>query len=424
MKNLKAVLLMTVVALPLYVPQVRAQQRRRPFNFARAERIADQMLRRKPAPLKKRLPTARPKQPVCPICKGTLIFECPRHRHNAPCLIEGRPAAKICPWCKETGFLPCPRCRYKKELKQQLEAVLKKQKKAHELAKAVLEEINAWEAPDKLGFKLTGYAAPHFSIASNLPESLVVGCVNRGAALLKKLENEFHAKCFACGTPADTRFFLMKTSKDYARALQVVWRARFPDSDLKLALKGSGVHSHALPSLAVNCFARMAGKQSLEHNFVHVLGHFLINRVDVERDAPPWIEEGFAAYCETLELRSPRVYCFAYDFNKQDIVRNRDRTLREMARKNKPVPMERLTQMTYMDMKPPEYFQAWSLVTMLIERDPNKFRAFLKALPKPEIAEEGALIPADKQEEALKAVYGYDYPKLLAVWRQYALARR
>ena len=175
--------------------------------------------------------------------------------------------------------------------------------------------------------------------------------------------------------------------------------------------------------MAVTSYEHVLDKARLRHNFVHVLGHFLVNRVEGERDAPPWIEEGFAAYCETVQLRNPKVYCFAYATNEQDITRRRDATLKMMARQNQLVPMERLTQMNFASMKPKEYFQAWSMVTMLIERDPDKFLAFLKALPEPEFDPGGARIPAEKQEEAMKATYGYDYKKLVAVWRQYVLAR-
>jgi hypothetical protein len=75
-----------------------------------------------------------------------------------------------------------------------------------------------------------------------------------------------------------------------------------------------------------------------------------------------------------------------------------------------------------MDMKTEEYFQSWSLVTMLIERDPAKFLEFLKAIPAVNNGVAGGELKAADQEHALQQVYGYDFPKLLSVWKQYVAA--
>jgi hypothetical protein len=406
-------------------PSVGAQQSRRTFDFDRAERIADQLLGRKAeTPVAQSSPQAPtpPDPKLCALCKGALAVECPRHKTTAPCLIEDAPS-KSCVSCKDLGWLPCPHCKVKKELRAPWEEMEATHKRAQVVAAAAVEAVNGWEPPDKLDCKLSAYVAPHFSIGSNLQDAPVLACVNHGEALLAKLNEVFRAKCFTFGTPTDTRFFIFKTVKEYQRGLETIWKARSENLNVELALKGSGLHSHAVPSLALTCYDKLRIRQNLEHHFIHVLGHFLVNRVDGERNAPPWIEEGFAAYCETLQLSAPKVYCFAYDFNETDIQRNRDATLKKMAQSNSAVPLVRLMQMTYMDMKAAEYFQAWSLITMLIERDPDKFRAFLKALPEAEVADEGALIPTNDQMKALEVAYGYDEPKLLAVWKQYVLAR-
>jgi len=103
-------------------------------------------------------------------------------------------------------------------------------------------------------------------------------------------------------------------------------------------------------------------------------------------------------------------------------MKQRVSTLQRLARENKYIPMPKLSQMNYMDMKSDEYFQSWSLVTMLIERDPDKFLNLLKIIPEAANGATGGELKADEQEKALQEAYGYDFAKLIAVWKQYVIA--
>ena len=399
----------------------------KPFDFTAAERFADTLLNRKPAPADPNpvIPPPKPQPPACAMCKDTFAAPCPNHKTQAPFIADGQTEAERCPLCKGLGWLPCPQCKKKKEALAPLEVVEARFKAELENAQALLKDVHELEAADKLNTRLTGYIAPHFSIATTLDKKLLGPCINHCESLLVKLSGEFHSEKFSFTLPADTRFDLLNTQAEYKRFLEKITKAEKPDLDLELAGKGAGYHtSLSLPSTAFSCFEKIGrNAQLLQHTCVHWLGHFLLDRVADSRVYPSWLEEGFAAYSETLEMSSPCVYCFAYVQNQADILKNRDQTLRRMASQNKPLPMEGLTRMTLMDMKAEEYFQAWSLTTMLIERDPEKFVAFLKALPSGTQDPGGLRIEAAEQEKALQEAYGYDFPKLLAVWRQWVLAQ-
>jgi hypothetical protein len=414
--------LMLIAAVNLMTQAYGADRPRAPFDFAAAERNADVMLKRKPEPAVK--PAVAPpasKEKVCNHCKGTMELECPQHKTFAPALREEQPEAKRCKQCNETGLIVCPVCNQKKDLKEKLDALAAKRAALNDTEKTALEQITALEAADETNLKLTGYSGPHFSVGTTLDSKLIEPCLLHGEGSVEKLSEVFKAGEFGYTTAVDTKFVLITSLAQYKALLEGYVKKRFSETDVELSLQCSGIYRFPVPSIAVSCYEKINNAEQLQHTCVHFLGHFLLNRVNGERSYPPWLEEGFATYAETLEFKTPRVYCMAYAANQVDVIRDRDAKLKKMAQENKPVPMEKLTVMTYMDMKAEEYFQAWSLVTMLIERDPQKFIALVKALPKGVYEPGGLRVPPEEQEQALKDAYGYDCPKLLAVWRQWVL---
>jgi hypothetical protein len=405
-------------------PARAGQPGRPPFDFAAAERAADQQLKRQPAPVEAKKPETPklPGPPLCPACKNALVIPCPMNKAQPPFIAKGQPPAERCPQCQGLGYVVCPQCKGKKELQPQIEEVQAKIKTALETAQGVLKEMDELEAADRLNLKITGYVAPHFSIATTLDRKTIVPCIQHGEGLLEKLAGEFRGGRFLFTLPADTRFVYVNSQAEYKVYLEKVWKERYPDTDLALAAKGSGNHTATPPSTGVSCFERISRNPLLlQHNTVHLLGHFLLARVTAIRSYPTWLDEGFAAYAETLELGQPWVYCFAYTANQMDILKNRDASLRKMAQQGKFIPMDRLTQITFMDMKAEEYFQSWSLVTMLVERDPDKFIAFVQAMPDGERDPGGLRVPAPDQEKALLEAYGWDFPKMLTVWQRWVL---
>lgn len=404
-----------------------AAENRPAFDFATAERNADVELKRKPEPPQPAPPkdtkTPAPPAPICPMCKDTGRIVCPQHAKQFVCVIPGDPEA--CKVCRGLGYIPCPTCKAnpKAEAKQRAAEAEAALNQAFTAAQDVGKEIEQDGGKDKLNTKITGYVAEHLAIGSNLPKVATLACAQHAEALLPKLEQVFHGPTFSFTAPQNARFYLLDKNTEYKAFLDTIWKPRFPSVDTDLFMKTSGTRAYQVPSVGVTCYEKIMRNQDLlVHDFVHMYSHVLLNRVAGERLYVPWIEEGFAAWAETLELNAPRVYCIQYDFNKIDIQKNRVKALQTMARANTPIPMEKLSQMSFMDMKADEYFQAWSIVSMLIERDPAKFIAFLNALPEAVNGVAGGEIKAVDQEKALKETYGYDYPKLLSVWKQYVLA--
>ena len=414
------------VSLCLSATAAVAAETHPPFDFATAERNADIELKRKPEPIPKPEKPAPPLPapvPLCATCKDKGVVLCPQHAKVPACVIAGD--ADVCKLCRGLGYTVCPTCKANpkpdaKERVAQAEASLNQLFTA---AQDVNKEADVDSGADRLNTKMTGYVAEHFCFSSNVTKVASLACVQHGEALLPKLEQVFHGPVFSFTQPQNLRFYQVDKNTEYKRFLETIWQPRFPNVDVSLFLKTSGTRAYQMPSMGVVCYEALGRNQDLlVHDFIHMYSHILLNRVAGERQYVPWIEEGFAAYAETLELTAPRVYCIQYDFNKMDIQKNRAKVLQALARANTPVPMEKLSQITFMDMKAEEYFQSWSIVTMLIERDPAKFVAFLKALPDSANGVAGGELKSTDQERALKEVYGYDYSKLLSVWRQYVLA--
>lgn len=396
-----------------------------PFDFAAAERNADIELKRKPETPQNipKTPPVPPAVPTCALCKDTGRIVCPQHAKQVACVINGDPDA--CKLCRDLGYIPCPTCKAnpKPEAKSRIADAEAALNLTFTAAQDLNKDVDADSGPDRLNTKMTGYVAEHLCLSSNLPRPAALACVQHGEAMLPKLERAFQGPVFSFTAPQNLKFYQVDKTTEYKRFLETIWTARFPGVDSTLFMKTSGTRAYQLPSTGVVCYEKLQRNQDLlVHDFIHMYSHILLNRVAGERIYVPWIEEGFAAYAETLELSAPRVYCIQYDFNKMDIQKNRAKVLLAMARANTPVPMAKLSQMSFMDMKEDEYFQSWSMITMLIERDPNKFITFLKVLPESVNGVAGGELKAVDQEKALQDAYGYDYPKLLSVWRQYVLA--
>jgi hypothetical protein len=402
-----------------------AELARPPFDFATAERNADLELKRTPTPPEVQPPVAKPTAPLCAMCKATGRVLCTQHVKTAACVISGQPDSEICKMCKNVGFYPCPVCKSspKAELKDKAAEAEAAQSMALSVMQQALKEVETQCAPAQLNAKLTGYCTTHFSVGSDLPKPLALLCIQHGENLLPKLDALFHDSTFSFTHPQDTRYFLVDRTLDFKRFLETIYKERYKEADIEFCLKMCGSSMNQAPCYSCCCYEKMFRVQdSMIHEFVHMYAHNLLDRVVGERVYVPWIREGFAAYGETLELGHPAVYCCAYEMNKIDIMKQRVASLQRMARENKFIPMQKLSQMNYMDMKSDEYFEAWSLVTMLIERDPQKFLNLLKVMPEATYGPTGGELKADEQEKALKEAYGYDFAKLMLVWKQYVLA--
>ncbi|HYF48094.1 MAG TPA: DUF1570 domain-containing protein [Planctomycetota bacterium] len=401
-----------------------------PFDFAAAERLADQQLKRPATPAEKPpapVPPIKPAQPLCNACKGTLLAACPQHAKQAAYVSDTPNDPQICKVCSGAGVLACPTCKNKKDLADQWKQAEDTSKQIVEDLRTSIKDMHALAEGGKLGYKLSGHAAPHVVIGSTLDRKSILPCVHHAEGAIAKLNEAFTRPegtktTFDFLKAQDTRFFIVNTQAEYKPFVENIVKVQSPSIDVDLTLKLSGTHRFYPPSLSLTCFEKLARREdTLQHSVVHQLGHFAVNRLAGSRSLPTWIEEGFAAQVETMEMGQPVIYCCDYQENRLDVLRTRDAALKRLSQK--PIPMEKLVRITYLDMKADEYFQAWSLVTMLIERDSDKFQAFLKALPKGERDPGGLRIDAAEQEAALKEAYGYDYPKLLAVWRMWLATR-
>ena len=388
--------LMVVACAAAHAGDMRAE-------FARWEAEADAALGNKPkqAAGEKRQPPVAPKEKTCPVCGGSGKYPCPTHQKQIAFWIEGQPAPAC---CGGLGWIPCPRCP-----RDQQQANAEAYRQALEAEKTLMAELGKFK--EQSGLRLTVTLTPRMAFISDLNPRSCVASAQQCEDLLRKMEKIFGCDKFAFTTAEDTRFFIFQRREGYLAFLDKVYKEMFPDADLYLCKKAMGFHHCQEPSMSFGDYSMMRSQSGMDHHVVHTYAHFLLSRLGGFKRLPVWQEEGFAAWCETLQLRQPETYCFAYEAKDVDIGSNRKRFLQEGIRKNRLCQLPTLDRLSLDGYELAHYFMSWSIVNMLIDRSPENFVTFIEA-------QKGG----DSTEEALIKAYDYNWPKLYEVWKRYVLA--
>ncbi|MCX7805461.1 MAG: hypothetical protein N3A38_09770 [Planctomycetota bacterium] len=372
-------------------------------EFARWEAEADVALGRKPSPpaAEKPKPPDPPPPGACQTCRDTGKYPCPNHQKQTAFWTEGQQPPAC---CGGLGWIACPRCPREKQ-----QANADEWKGAVESRKALFQELGKFR--ELTGLKLQVSIAPRIAFVSDLSPQSCARSAQHCHELLLKFRNVFGCERFEFTEAEDTRFFIFQKHEGYLAFLDKAYKEMFPDADIDLCRKAMGFHHSKEPSMSIGDYSKMRTQNAMDHHVVHVYAHFLLARIGGFKKLPIWLEEGFAAWCETLQLRQPETYCFAYELKDVDIGANRRRFLQEGIKKNRLCQLPTLDRLTLDGYELMHYFMSWSLVEMLMRRDPAKFLTFVEVRK-----------DTDDTEEALKKAFGYDWPKLYEVWKRYVLA--
>jgi hypothetical protein len=305
--------------------------------------------------------------------------------------------------CGGTGVVLCPTCRSAAG-----QAALQERRAA--LAARMAE----WPRMDKAaGLPLFHGETAHFCLDTDLSPREAAAAAGRCEALLNKLRTLHPKGDFDFTRPENARIFCLGRVDTLVKFVE--WFGPYidlrPEQRLRLAQSdGMTIYSRSGHTL---CVRERAGKDYL--NFiVNGYAKILINYIDGRSGQPPaWLGEGFASFCETLELGRPGVWSFSYDPKNLDMAGDWKGAVRRAVQQGKAIPLDQLLGKGLAEFRALDYQQSWSVTSTLINGGPDKYLTFVRALKQ----------RAD-QVEALEKAYGVKLPEIEAFWKNAALNQR
>jgi hypothetical protein len=108
-----------------------------------------------------------------------------------------------------------------------------------------------------------------------------------------------------------------------------------------------------------------------KHMALFLFGHMLI-REATDGKAPPWLIEGFSAYCEHAVTKQNLCYSFEYEMNEIRFGTNWDLDIRRFAREAKLKQWRQTFALDLIGAKPLDYLSFYSIVSFLMS-DPPRF---------------------------------------------------
>ncbi len=266
---------------------------------------------------------------------------------------------------------------------------------------------------DEVGTELVEREHPHVNFILTRENEDDEESVEAARGLFSKLERIFGKHAFDEVRGEHVRVVILDTEEEYLRMLEAKVAARlWLDEQAKLlAHPGArgGSRYHPKFGTAAICCRERSG-DTLINGVLHFVGHSVVRRLLGEREAPNWLQEGFASYCEALQAGFASSFCVSYEMPDAADLENWKRAVYKAVRSGKARPLETLSRTFLIDMKMPDFYQSRSVVSYLIEQSPRRFLRFLSEM------RAGA-----KQGEALKKAYDLDFEALEEEWREYVL---
>jgi hypothetical protein len=180
-----------------------------------------------------------------------------------------------------------------------------------------------------------------------------------------------------------------------------------PSQDWQSARKAGGVVSRN------RCLFNARGGRSAppEDMALSQFAHMLMIEA-THAKAPPWLNEGFADYCENLILQRNLCHSIKYEMNEVRFGLNWNSEIRKYAQQGKLKPWDQIFPLDLIGLKALDYLTCYSMVCFLA-KDPERFTKFV-------VEVRGGVPPP----QALERVYGKSIKDLQAMWAQWTLMQR
>jgi DNA-directed RNA polymerase subunit RPC12/RpoP len=330
--------------------------------------------------------------PVCADCQGPGWLPLIQPKAYAWMSRDAAPDPQVCvPW------RPCPKCNGKVEPKALVEA------ETARLAAAPARHDN-WVK--QLGIPLERGETRYVSLHAQLSPATARNVVVQLDKLTARLQADTKNTVF-CQTRPDTHELLIVWDDPTYLKLIDIMGGQNPTQDWSLARKTGGVMSRN------RCFFNAKGGRGAPpedmalFQFAHML---MIEATDAK--APPWLNEGFAAYCENLILQRNLCHSIKYEMNEVQFSSNWNSEIRKYAQQNKLKPWDQIFPLDLIGLKALDYLTCYSMVCFLA-KDPERFTKFV-------VEVRGGVPPP----QALERAYGKSIKELQAMWAQWTLTQR
>ena len=215
-----------------------------------------------------------------------------------------------------------------------------------------------------------------------------------GSTLFTQLRPDTHELLFFYDAAGFTKFIDALAEKQ-------------PGRDLSLMREASGINERYLAAMQLQ-----KGLFPAEDAALFSIGHMLMTEA-TDGKAPPWLSEGFAAYCENSVTKKNLCISFAYEKNDVKFNANWDADIKKYALQSKLKTWDHIFPIDMIGLKPLDYLTCYSMVSFLIKTDGPRFARFVLAIRED--------IPS---AQALEKVYGHSINDLQLLWAKWAMEQR
>jgi hypothetical protein len=323
--------------------------------------------------------------PVCSACLGVgFVPSAPPAYIRMPGE-AANPAAAV-PW----KF--CSKCQKDKTLKDLVDAETARLSQADDL-------YAKWNQHS--GMKHPAAETHHVSLFSHMD----AGKTKSVATALEQLAQHLQQatkNCVLVQTRPNTHsIFILADDAAYQKFLAAVGKGLSPE-DMKLAKKTTGMGGGPVSFFWLT-------KIPPEDQAVYMLGKSMVNLATGGK-AKPWLQEGFASYCENAVTKKNLCYSIAYDLNQVQFGQNWNSDIAGMAKASQLKQWEEVFPMEMIGLKAKEYLTCYSIVMFLMKLDGQKFSVMCLKI------KDGA-----DSKTAIEKAYGRSIKDLQTQWGQWCL---
>jgi len=258
-----------------------------------------------------------------------------------------------------------------------------------------------WEERTKA--ELTLVATPYLSIYTQARPQQVRSYALQTEKLVGHLQKQTGSMTLTRTRSDSDVILLLSEPRSYKHFVDEMAK-RQPDQGWAQCLNSSGgVDRH----IAFSNLARSGA--SADHHIVFLFGQMLMHEA-TDQKAPPWLREGFAAYCERAVFHQNLFSSSAYKENRPRLEPHWPRAMRMALQKGEKVSLRSVIGLDMSGAGAGDYLGCFSVVSYLLDAHPKPFLKFVLLLR-----------AGEPVRKALEMAYGRTIDELDAEWRTWAM---
>lgn len=324
--------------------------------------------------------------PNCPSCKGLGIL--PNLPYKPYTKVDGQASSA-------PDFAPpwkyCDKCQKGVDIKLISEDMKQRQQQA--LEHKQFEQF--------AGKPLAAIETPFVAIHSQLPPATNKTVANALEKCAGILQTNSKSMVLVTTRPDTDDMIMLADQGTYDTYIDKAM-AQNDASARELSKKSGGISGYHM-----HMFRLMTPGAPVESRAVFGFGQMLMRCATGDK-SKPWLNEGFAAYCENATLGTNLNYSFTYEKNEVKFEKNWNDQMKKSVKEGKVKQWVEIFNIDLSHMKPVEYLSCYSIVSCLIKIDPARFDKFV-------------LLIRDGEDSgpAVEKAYGRKIADLQTLWTQW-----